>query len=76
LQPSGSGAIDVSKEFDAVLLVLLSENFEAILIYESDWTACLAAVATPGSRARHERGDRAKQRCSTPALPSIGDRES
>lgn len=50
------GAIDIAKEFDGVLLVLLNENFDAIEIYESDRSAVLAALAAPGSKARNERG--------------------
>lgn len=50
------GKIDVSKPFDAVLLVLLDENFDATSIHESDRERVLAALASPGSRARNERG--------------------
>ena len=50
------GKIDVKKEFDAVLLVLLEENFDAFEIYEADRAPLLAALAAPGSRARNERG--------------------
>lgn len=50
------GAIDVTKEFDGVLLVLLDEHFEATAIYEADREAVLAALAAPGSKARNERG--------------------
>ncbi len=50
------GAIDVEKEFDGVLLVLLDENFDATAIYEADREAVLAALAVPGSKARNERG--------------------
>ena len=50
------GSIDVAKEFDGVLLVLLDENFDACEIYEADRNAVLAALAVPGSRARNERG--------------------
>ena len=49
------GSIDVEREFDSVLLVLLDENFEATEIYEADRTAVLAAPAMPGSKARNER---------------------
>jgi hypothetical protein len=49
------GAIDIRKEFDAVLLVLLDEYFDATSIYEADRAAVVAAVTTPGSKAR-ERG--------------------
>jgi hypothetical protein len=50
------GSIDVRKEFDAVLLVLLDENFNATAIYEADRQAVLAALAAPGSISRNERG--------------------
>ncbi len=49
------GSIDVAKEFDSVLLVLLDENFNATEIYEAERSAVLAALATPGSKARNER---------------------
>lgn len=50
------GSIDVAKEFDAVLMVLLDENFEATEIWEAERAAILAALAEPGSKARNERG--------------------
>ena len=50
------GSIDIAKEFDSVLLVLLDENFNATEIYEAERSAVLAALATPGSKARNERG--------------------
>jgi hypothetical protein len=50
------GSIDRSKEWDAVLLVLLDQNFEATAIYEADRPAVLAALEAPGSKARNERG--------------------
>jgi hypothetical protein len=50
------GSIDVTKEFDAVLLVLLDENFNASAIYEACRVNVLAALAVPGSRSRNERG--------------------
>jgi hypothetical protein len=50
------GRIDVTKEWDAVLLVLLDENFEATAIYEAKRAAVLQALSAPGSRARNERG--------------------
>lgn len=48
------GAIDVLKEFDAVLLVLLDENFNARTIYEADRPDVIEALMKPGSRARNE----------------------
>jgi hypothetical protein len=50
------GRIDVEKEFDAVLMVLVDESFDAIAIYEADRDKVLAALAEPGSKARNERG--------------------
>lgn len=50
------GSIDVQKEFDAVLMVLLDEDFDAIEIYEADRDAIVAALSAPGSKARNERG--------------------
>jgi hypothetical protein len=50
------GAIDIQKEFDAVLLVLLDVNFEATAIYEAPRDAVIAALTKPGSKARNERG--------------------
>jgi hypothetical protein len=50
------GSIRVEKDFDAVLLVLLDENFDAFGIHEAGRDAVLAALAAPGSRARNERG--------------------
>jgi hypothetical protein len=48
--------IDTAKEFDAVLMVLLDEEFDAFAIYEADREAVLAALSAPGSKARNERG--------------------
>jgi hypothetical protein len=50
------GRIDRTKEFDAVLLVLLDENFDATAIYEAPRAEVLKALDEPGSRARNERG--------------------
>jgi hypothetical protein len=50
------GAIDVKKEFDAVLLVLLDENLDAFEIVEASREKILAALTEPGSKARNERG--------------------
>jgi hypothetical protein len=50
------GSIDVTKDWDAVLLVLLDENFNAIEMHEAERTAVLAALCAPGSKARNERG--------------------
>ena len=50
------GSIDVTKDWDAVLLVLLDENFDAKEMYEAERAAVVAALAAPGSKARNERG--------------------
>jgi hypothetical protein len=46
----------VTKEFDAVLIVLLDENFDATEIHEADRESVVAALSAPGSKARNERG--------------------
>jgi hypothetical protein len=50
------GSIDTKKEWDAILMVLLDENFDAFEIHEAPRAAVLAALAAPGSKARNERG--------------------
>ncbi len=50
------GSIDIKKEFDAVLLVLLDSNFDATVIYEASREAVIAALTKPGSKSRNERG--------------------
>ena len=50
------GSIDITKDWDAVLMVLLDENFEASEIYEAERPAILKALSEPGSKARNERG--------------------
>jgi hypothetical protein len=50
------GSIDVTKDWDAVLVVLLDENFDATEMYEAERAAVLAALSAPGSKARNERG--------------------
>jgi hypothetical protein len=50
------GSIDIKKDWDAVLLVLLDENFEAKEIYEAERADVLKALTQPGSKARNERG--------------------
>ena len=49
------GSIDIEKEFDAVLLVLLDHCLEAFEIYEADRPVVVATLLAPGSRARNER---------------------
>jgi len=50
------GSIRIEKEWDAVLLVLLDANFDAVEMYEADRTAVVDVLTAPGSRARNERG--------------------
>ncbi|HEX6754272.1 MAG TPA: hypothetical protein VF093_11900 [Solirubrobacterales bacterium] len=50
------GAIDLTKSWDVVLLVLLNEDFDPTAIYEADRSAAAAALTAPGSKARNERG--------------------
>jgi hypothetical protein len=45
------GRIDLKGEWDAVLLVLLDETFEATAIYEAGRPAITEAIQAPGSRA-------------------------
>ena len=49
------GSIDLEKQWDAVILVLLDENFLPIDIYEADREAIEQALNAPGSKARNER---------------------
>jgi len=50
------GSIDISKEFDSVLLVVLDENLDASEMFEVSRTEVLAELSKPGSKARNERG--------------------
>jgi len=50
------GSIDITKDWDAVLMVLLDENFDVLEIYEAQRADILKALSVPGSRARNERG--------------------
>lgn len=50
------GRIDLSKDFDSVVLVLLDEDFNATEIYEATREAVSKALLAPGSRSRNERG--------------------
>ncbi|MCH7564858.1 MAG: hypothetical protein IH968_13650 [Gemmatimonadetes bacterium] len=49
------GKIDIKKEFDGVLLVLMDESFNATAIYEADRESVVAALTAPGSKSRNER---------------------
>jgi hypothetical protein len=50
------GKIDLKKDWDVVLLVLLDEDFEATEIWEADRDPVEAALKAPGSKSRNERG--------------------
>jgi hypothetical protein len=50
------GSIDIKKEWDAVLLVLVDENFDAYEIHEAERAAVVTALIAPGSIARNVRG--------------------
>jgi hypothetical protein len=50
------GSIRTEKDWDAVLMVILDEQFEAREIYEASREAVISALTTPGSKARNERG--------------------
>ncbi|MGA2193492.1 MAG: hypothetical protein ABSG42_08995 [Nitrospirota bacterium] len=48
--------IDIEKEFEAVLLVLLDEDYEVIEIREAERNKVIARLTAPGSKARNMRG--------------------
>jgi hypothetical protein len=50
------GSIRFAHEWDAVLMVILDQNFEAVEIHEADRPAVVAALTAPGSKARNEAG--------------------
>jgi len=50
------GAIDLTKAWDAVLLVLLNVDYDATVIFRAERGDVEAALTAPGSRARNERG--------------------
>ena len=50
------GSIRPEKDWDAVLMVLLDQEFEATEIYEAQRQDILVALSVPGSKARNERG--------------------
>lgn len=49
------GSIDITKSWDAVLLVLMSETFDTLAIYEAPRDIVVQAITKPGSKARNER---------------------
>lgn len=50
------GRIDLSKEWDAVLMVLLDSSYETLEIHEAERESIRDALMKPGSKARNERG--------------------
>lgn len=50
------GSIRIEKEWDAVLMVVLDENFDALEIWEADRAVVVAALTAPGSKSRNIRG--------------------
>lgn len=50
------GKIDLGKEWDSVVLVLLDPDFEPLKIYEAQRNKITEALTRPGSKARNERG--------------------
>lgn len=50
------GSIKIEKDWDAIVLVLLDQNFDAFEIHEAERSAVVAALTAPGSKARNERG--------------------
>jgi hypothetical protein len=50
------GGIQLDKEWDTVLLVLLDENLEVVSMYEAERNEVKTAILKPGSKARNERG--------------------
>jgi hypothetical protein len=50
------GSLDITKDWNAVLLVLMDQNFNTVKIFEPDREPVIAALSRPGSKARNERG--------------------
>ena len=50
------GSIKVEHEWDAVLLVLMTLEYEAFELWEAKRPVVVAALRAPGSKARNERG--------------------
>jgi hypothetical protein len=50
------GAIQLDKEWDSVILVMMDNKFSPTEIYEADRAVVEAALKEPGSKARNERG--------------------
>lgn len=61
LQPTSNqgqrlGAIQLDKDWDSVILVMMDNNFNPTEIYEADRAIVETALKKPGSKARNERG--------------------
>jgi hypothetical protein len=50
------GSINIKKKWDAVLLVILDSDFDAVEIHEASRRAVIRALTAPGSKSRNERG--------------------
>lgn len=50
------GSIDLTKEWDSVVLVSLNGEYEPVLIHEAPREAVEAALTKPGSKSRNVRG--------------------
>ncbi len=50
------GSIQLDKECDTVLLVLMDEDLEVLSMYEAERPEIERALLAPGSKARNERG--------------------
>ena len=50
------GSIQLDKEWDTVLLVLMDEDLEVLSMYEAARPEIERALLAPGSKARNERG--------------------
>lgn len=50
------GSIDIEKVWDAVILVLLDQEFQPIAVHEASREKITEALLKPGSKARNERG--------------------
>jgi hypothetical protein len=50
------GRINLNKEWDSVVLVVLDDHYRATEIFEAERPAIETALKAPGSKARNERG--------------------
>ena len=48
--------IDISKEFDSVVLILMHRHYEVLEIWEADRGPVVERLIAPGSKSRNERG--------------------